>query len=222
MDEHQRLITFQELEEEALGSLPSTTDGSSLQDVAQKAIDYATREIEEYLQRRLIVRPRTDLGRNVELEFDFDVSTDETSFYSFYTGDWPVLEPIEVFPDNYALQVHPDERRFYTEFDNFNYAIRRVRYFAGYRRLGQSLTTLQEVDELSALTTDPPPLPEDIRSTCLRITVHRLQAMKGEGLGLGQRELRLNAGQTVQTAGVDPDFVQRELASIDKHRSVAW
>jgi len=222
MDEHQRLITFQELEDEALGGLPSTVDGSSLQEVAEKAIEYATRQIEEYLQRRLIARERTDLGRNVELEFDYDVSTNDTSFYSFYTGDWPVLEAIEVFPDDYTLQVHPDSRRFYTEFDNFNYAIRRVRYFAGYRRPGQTLADLQAIDELSELTTEPPPLPEDIRSTCLRLTVHRLQAMKGEGLGLGQRELRLSAGQVAQTAEVDPDFPQRELESIDKHRSVAW
>jgi hypothetical protein len=222
MDEHQRLITFQELEDEALGALPSTTDGSALQDVAEKAIEYATRQIEEYLQRRLIVRERTDLGRNVELEFDYDVSTNEVSYYSFYTGDWPVLEPIEVFPDDYTLQVHPDGRRFFTEFDNFNYAIRRVRYFAGYRRPGQTLADLQATEELSELTAEPPPLPEDIRAACLRLTVHRLQAMKGEGLGLGQRELRLSAGQTVQTAGVDADFPQQELESIDKHRSVAW
>lgn len=222
MDDHQRLITSTELEDEALGALPSTTDGSTLQDVAEKAIEYATRQIEEYLQRPLIARERTDLGRNVELEFDYDVSTNDTSFYSFYTGDWPVLEPVEVFPDDYTLQVHPDGRRLYTEFDNFNYAIRRVQYFAGYRRPGQTLTDLQAISGLSALTTEPPPLPEDIRSTCLRLTVHRLQAMKGEGLGLGQRELRLSAGQTVQTAGVDADFPQQELETIDKHRSVAW
>jgi len=222
MDSHQRLITFAEVEGEALGSLPTVNGPKTLQEVTEKAIEYATRQIEEYLQRRLIVRPRTDLGRNVDLTFDYDVSTDDTSYYSFYTGDWPVLEPIEVFPDDYTLQVHPDERRFYTEFDNFDYAIRRVRYFAGYRRSEQTLSDLQAVSELSDLSTEPPELPEDIRSTCLRITVHRLKAMKGEGLGLGERSFNVGAGQTVTASQVDPQFVQRELEALDKHRSVAW
>lgn len=227
MKDYQRLVTFYEVREEALGSF----DVKDYYDATLRAIEYATRQIEEYLQRDLIVRERLDLSRNIDLEYDHSVSTDSTSFYSFYTGDWPVLEVISVEPDTYTLQVHPDNRRLYTGFDNFDYAVRRVKYYAGYRRRDQVLsgaesteTTLPAGDgePLDGLSTLPPVLPAEIRSTCIRIVLHRLKAMHGEGIGLGERERTVSGGQTVRTASVDDGFVDRELSALDKHRSLAW
>lgn len=217
MKTHERLIRAGDVLSENLGSL----DVDNVHAI-ERATEYATRQIEQYLERKLIVRERLDLGRNVDLEFDYDVSTDTISYYSYYTGDWPVLEPISVTPDDYTLQVHPDGRRFFTDIDSFDERIRRVRYFAGYRRRDQDLSSLQSEDGLSDLSTEPPLLPDDIRNVALRITIHRLQAMQGQGLGLGQRDLNVGAGQIVTAAEVDSGFVQRELQSLNDHRSIAW
>lgn len=218
MDRHQRLVTISQVKQEALGSFDVTEEPGA----TSRAIEYATRQVENYLQRRLIIRERTTLGRDVDLEYDHDVSSDQEDYFSFYLGDWPVLESISIDPDEYNLQVHPDGRRFFTEVSAADFPIRQVDYYAGYRREDQGLSGLQSKDGLSGLTVEPPVLPAQIRSTTIRIALHRLQAMLGEGYGLGSRSLQVGQGQTITTAQVDEGFVQRELESLSRYRSIAW
>lgn len=217
------LITIDELDSDAVSSLDVTGD---VPYAAERAIEDVTALIEAHLDRKLIAREHLMLGRDIELEYDYDVSSDATSRYSFYAAEWPVLEAKEVTPEDFSLDVHPDERRFYTEIPMGTGAgrIRRVRYFAGYRRADQKLDDLPTGDgeALDGLSEEPPVLPSDIRRVAGRLALHVLTDAKKGTIGRRSVDYSLGDGNGVTVEGATEGFVQGELRKLDRHRSLAW
>lgn len=212
--EYTDLLTFEQLRSGALSSIDNLT---SIGLQAEDAIADVTQIIEDYLDRDLIVRKHTLLHEDIDYRYDTAVSTDATSNYSFYTNQWPVVEVESVTPSGFTLEIHPDGRRLYTDFDGDTQPIRQVEYFAGYRRADQSLSDLQ--NDLPDLGTEPEKLPRTIRQVATRLTVHFLKEM--ESNVLGSRTVQTTGPVTVTVEGADTSFVTRELRRLNRYRRLA-
>ena len=160
------LITVEGVRKDALNSLQwdlesGTIDpdlGASRKDVAQRAIEDASAEIEKYLSRKLIVRAHTDYFPSWERVKVFKGISNAN--FRYYPNHWPVLWSTKTVKGNWILSDREDE----------------IEYIAGYRRDDHTLEDLQEID--SRITQEMydkiEVLPKDIRRVCHAITMIHL------------------------------------------------
>jgi len=95
----------------------------------------------------------------------------------------------------------------------------RVMYFAGWRRSKQTLSDLDGSSggDLTNLTTEPEPLPRDIRLVAIRLVV--FYVTDGEhGAGIGQVTQAVGSGQTTTVEGPEPNFEQNELRKLSGYK----
>lgn len=196
------LITTDELERDALESL--TDPAVPLGDIGVQVIRDATKLIESYLDRTIIVR-KVAQGVDKSGWIPYVGSTDAD--VAVYAREWPVVETITSNIDpgrNSRRLVRGSEKT-----DEFE-------YFAGYKRQDQTQSGLSsDVSELSNLTEAPPDLPDQYRRVCLELCLEALQSAEDATLGSGRRQQQIGDGNMITVDAVDTGFVNRTLGKLD-------
>jgi hypothetical protein len=207
------LVTISDLDAEAL----ATFDAANNADAAERAISAATRRIEGYLNRTLIVREVVQRQRYIHLRTDYSVQEDAVQ--SFGARQYPALQVISVDPASVNVELHPDETRLYAADRAAD--IRSVSYFAGYRRSDHTdLSTLQADSgtALDTLTVLPPVLPADIREVAVNLTLHHLRARRSGIDGFTNVEQQVGTRNTTTVTNVRAGYVNDELQRLQRFR----
>ena len=116
---------------------------------------------------------------------------------------WPVIEGVTsgltAGPKPHLLQV-----------DNENADAGEYTYWGGWSRDDQT------ADDFSGLTTDPDPVPHDIRQVAIALTLYELvRATDGT---MGRRRIQTSGPVSVTVDGSDTGFPMRELARLDHYK----
>jgi hypothetical protein len=159
------LITTEELERDSLESL-SNLDLQTNVEEFEAIVGDVTDTIDSYLDRGLIVKPYTKRYKYEDWKWDYS----QDRFYA-WAHEWPV---VQITSTTSSFTLSDDKRRLFSESPVY---AEDISYFAGYRRADQSLSDLQAVDGLSALTTLPALLPRDIRRAAIKLAVFEIQIM---------------------------------------------
>lgn len=186
-----------------------------LRDQVRAIIQGVTSRIEQYLERRLIVRSVSQ--RFVQGDWWYD---DVLEKYVYYASQWPVVQAVTSSLDKAADTDGVNRLAAYTSDSNLAGV-----FFAGYRRADQTLTYLQGQSGLSAMTTAPEVLPFDIQQAAMQMCLLRIRELqRGVGLTSITREVgsatvqttKLDVMQNKIQVGVD----ERALASIVHHKKM--
>jgi len=204
MDKPEQILTISAVLDGAL----SSSDYSGAEAQVKEAILDAQGLIENHLHQKVMVHRTTQLVE--PRDWLVDERTDTTKVRA-----WAETQPVVQVVSPPELSVRIGGSR---QFVRNEAQVTEAEYFAGWRRRDQALSDLPTgTDErLDGLTTEPPPLPGEIRRVALNLTLYALNEAE-HAPGITDRQQATGAG-TVTISGPDPGFEQRQLRKLDRYR----
>ncbi|WP_441001308.1 hypothetical protein [Fodinibius sp. SL11] len=211
------LLTPAELKVDALSSLGiDVTDetnvsglGGSYKDATIRAIQDVTGSIEEYLDRKLIVRKH-----NIDIPSFKWANNNALDKQQYYPPQWPVVQVVTS-----GVDISNDSERFLSTASKSE-----VEFYAGYKRRDQNVGNddsddISNEDGLSGLSETPENLPSDIRRVAVSLVMYELMRAKQGTIAMSS--VTKTAGNaTAEITKVRQDVYEDELSKLHSHRRI--
>lgn len=203
------LITASEVETAAMSNFSEVDFTGSDQDHVEDIIEDVTDSIEQYLDRRVIVRKYKDQPVPA-WRWNYDEIRED---YVHMPPNRPI---VQVETD--GVSVGTDEHGEDVYLLSGNTQEEEVTFYAGYKRGGQTLSDLQSAID-DTLDTTPDDIPGAIRRAALKLVLYEidleLQAMHAKS----SRDVN-NAGSLITLNQPRTDVYEQELDKIAQYRNL--
>lgn len=213
------IITPEDIRVDAYQSLqinvtdPNTIQGlgASYRDLAIRACQDVTSEIEAYLDRKLIVRKHTIRVPKYKWEYQ-----EHYEDYVHLPRHWPIvqIETSDVTAGNYNIRLLAATQK------------KEVEYYAGYRRPDETLDVLKgaagsfnyQQGDLTGLDTLPELLPKAIKRVAFRLVMYELTQAKQNSFATSSQTQVIGNTQTQMITETRRDYYENELSKLDNFK----